>query len=327
MAGLHHQNNHRRGPWSQAEDDYLIQLVQNQGALNWVRISATLGSRTPKQCRERYHQNLKPSLNHEPITTEEGILIERLVQELGKRWAEIARRLKGRSDNAVKNWWNGSQNRRKRHDKRRSTQLSYEDRPELASYDRNNIAVPRTLPMPASRPLPSPLQFSSYHDSRYAMESPLSSPSTYTPESELAPSLMSDVGSHYSTSPRSYRVTPAELELPPLKIPSEAPACSPRNSVSPGDAQLPPLSAMVSSMDASSSYAASPEYARSESSHRLPPMGRQPDYFSAKPQHASHLPTAPNSPVNLSRGVPVRTLHYVEDKQSTRVSLWDICQN
>ena len=42
-------------------------------------------------------------------------MIEQLVQEMGKRWAEIARRLGNRSDNAVKNWWNGSMNRRKRH--------------------------------------------------------------------------------------------------------------------------------------------------------------------------------------------------------------------
>lgn len=108
----------RRGPWSQSEDAYLLQLVQSQGAHNWVRISQLITSRSPKQCRERYHQNLKPSLNLDPITPEEGLLIERMVAEMGKRWAEIARRLPGRSDNAVKNWWNGGMNRRRRLDSR-----------------------------------------------------------------------------------------------------------------------------------------------------------------------------------------------------------------
>ncbi|TKA78201.1 hypothetical protein B0A49_05206, partial [Cryomyces minteri] len=110
---------HKRGPWTPQEDACLLELVRSQGAHNWVRISTSIETRSPKQCRERFHQNLKPNLNHLPITQEEGEEIERLVAEMGKRWAEIARRLHGRSDNAVKNWWNGGLNRRKRGSSRR----------------------------------------------------------------------------------------------------------------------------------------------------------------------------------------------------------------
>ncbi|OAA66210.1 Myb transcription factor [Cordyceps fumosorosea ARSEF 2679] len=110
---------HRRGPWSQAEDDKLIALVGEHGGLNWVRISISLGTRSPKQCRERFHQNLKPSLSHEPISANEGAFIIDCVHKIGKRWAEIARQMPGRSDNAVKNWWNGNQNRSKRSEARR----------------------------------------------------------------------------------------------------------------------------------------------------------------------------------------------------------------
>ncbi|CAM9016286.1 unnamed protein product [Wickerhamomyces anomalus] len=85
--------NLRRGPWSPDEDRKLIESINLFGATNWVRISQALGSRTPKQCRERYHQNLKPSLNRNPISPEEGQLIEELVAKYGKRWAEIARHL------------------------------------------------------------------------------------------------------------------------------------------------------------------------------------------------------------------------------------------
>ena len=104
----------RRGPWLAEEDQTLLQFVCSQGPNNWVRISQHMQQRSPKQCRERYHQNLKPSLNHEPISSHEGEMIEQMVADMGKKWAEIARRLGNRSDNTVKNWWNGSQNRRKR---------------------------------------------------------------------------------------------------------------------------------------------------------------------------------------------------------------------
>lgn len=111
---------HRRGPWSPQEDSLLQDLVGQHGASNWVKISNLISTRSPKQCRERYHQNLKPNLNLDPITEEEGRKIEKMVEEMGRRWAEIARRLGNRSDNAVKNWWNGGMNRRRRRDNRRA---------------------------------------------------------------------------------------------------------------------------------------------------------------------------------------------------------------
>lgn len=203
---------HKRGPWSPGEDSYLLQLVQSQGAHNWVRISHLIGSRSPKQCRERYHQNLKPTLNHEPITPDEGIVIEKLVGEMGKRWAEIARRLNGRSDNAVKNWWNGGMNRRRRLVHRRGDPAragrQFDERLEPLSFARpvNHQDNPTRTTMVSSL-------------RRHPFDTPLPSPSGMSEVSRAdsadgVPSLMSDSASNFSTSPR-FPQSPA-IELPPL---------------------------------------------------------------------------------------------------------------
>ncbi|XBW37650.1 hypothetical protein QEN19_003231 [Hanseniaspora menglaensis] len=108
-----------KGTWLKTEDDKLMQIVQDLGGManNWTLISQKMVPfhRTPKQCRERYHQNLKPNLNKDPISAEEGEQIDFMVLKYGKKWAFIARSLNnGRSDNIVKNWWNLKEGKKKR---------------------------------------------------------------------------------------------------------------------------------------------------------------------------------------------------------------------
>lgn len=145
-----------REPWSNVEDARLMQLVQMQEPLNWVRIAQRVGSRSPKQCRGRYHQYLKPTLNHDPITPEEGAQIEFLVVEIGKRWTEIARRLRGRSENAVKNWWNNSQSKRKRLNGRCTT---HRIGPSDEYYSLSMSVQGQSLPLPRPNSMQSAIDY------------------------------------------------------------------------------------------------------------------------------------------------------------------------
>ncbi|KAG6124640.1 hypothetical protein E4U12_008021 [Claviceps purpurea] len=76
----------RKGAWLPSEDDLLKRRVLNKGASDWVEKSRYVGTRTAKQCRERWHQTLNPDLNHAPITREEGDIILDWVTQKGTPW-------------------------------------------------------------------------------------------------------------------------------------------------------------------------------------------------------------------------------------------------
>jgi hypothetical protein len=91
-----------KGAWDKDEDMKLLSLYEKYGK-NWAAISKEMPHRTGKQIRDRFLNSLDTKFERGKFTEEEDQTIIKYYKIYGNSWAKIAKKLKTRTGDMVKN--------------------------------------------------------------------------------------------------------------------------------------------------------------------------------------------------------------------------------
>jgi hypothetical protein len=110
------------------EDSRLRAIVAEVGESDWAAVSRRMGTRSARQCRERFRNCLADSVKNQPWTDAEDKLLTDQVSLHGSKWSLIVSSFPSRSEVNIKNRWTLLSNRTMREadieeEKRQLTQV------------------------------------------------------------------------------------------------------------------------------------------------------------------------------------------------------------
>lgn len=129
---------HPKSKFTPEEDAKLRELVSVHGDVDWAKISTEMGTRSPRQCRERWITYLSPSVIVGNFTDEEDTLLINLQRDFGSHWKRIAMWFPNRTDVSLRNRWAVLKRREAKENRKKITVVHT---PISATYDRQDETV------------------------------------------------------------------------------------------------------------------------------------------------------------------------------------------
>ena len=134
-----------KGAWGKEEDSKLISLYEKYGR-NWAAISKEMNQRTGKQIRDRFLNSLDTRYKRGKFSEEEDKMILKYHKIYGNQWAKIAKKIKTRTGDMIKNRFYSSlqkvikNNKSFLKKKRKKTTQKYKDK---SDKNKNNSKIKR----------------------------------------------------------------------------------------------------------------------------------------------------------------------------------------
>ena len=91
-----------KGGWKKEEDSKLLSLYEKYGK-NWAAISKEMPHRTGKQIRDRFINSLDTRYKRGKFNEEEDKIILKYYKIYGNEWSKIAKKMKTRTGDMIKN--------------------------------------------------------------------------------------------------------------------------------------------------------------------------------------------------------------------------------
>lgn len=102
-VGIPQAKDSRRSKFTEFEDEKLKQIVMSMPKVNWKIVERVMGTKTARQCRERYNNYLAPEVNTNPWTPEEEQLLIEKYKEFGPQWSKMTSFFRNRAAVSLKN--------------------------------------------------------------------------------------------------------------------------------------------------------------------------------------------------------------------------------
>lgn len=173
-----------RQKFTSEEDQKLKELVLELGESNWNEVANRIGTRTARQCRERFKNYLSPSIKNDPWTEVDNETLRLKYAEYGPKWSQIAKFFPTRSEVNIKNHWTLLYNKNSREHDLKEEKRQLIQQIDMVIENTKRMTAPSEVKMPS--PPPPPQDNPTFHQPFLPPPSSLFTPGTNPETSELS---------------------------------------------------------------------------------------------------------------------------------------------